>query len=62
MSVTALKTLWASVALYNSSYTSHTNTLEITNLRSGKLLFDEGFNTSATNKEKAWLTTAVDMQ
>ena len=28
----------------------------------GKLLFDEGFNTSATNKEKAWLTTSVDIQ
>jgi len=34
MSVTALKSLWASVALHNSSYTSHINTLEITNLHS----------------------------
>ena len=28
----------------------------------GKLLFDEGFNTSSANKEKAWLTTSVDIQ
>jgi len=34
MSVTTLKSLWASVALHNSSYISHINTLEMTNLRS----------------------------
>ena len=43
MSVTALKSLWASVALHNSSYTSHINTLEITNLRSKSELRRKAF-------------------
>ena len=40
---TALKSSWASVALHNSSYTSHINTLEITNLRS-ELTTQESFS------------------
>ena len=43
MSVTALKSLWASAALHNSSYTSHINTLEIIHLRS-ELTTQESFS------------------
>jgi len=36
--------------------------VELATRESSLYIFDEGFNTSATNKEKAWLATSVDIQ
>jgi len=64
MLVTALKSLWASVALATLLIPTHSKLPIFIQGVSyiGKLLFDEGFTTSATNKEKAWLATLVDIQ